>query len=73
MTWLRDLPWTLVVVGCLTVGLSPFAPPHIVEKLRMLMAGTLTRPIDWFDLLLHGAPWVLLGMKAAVSVLAPRR
>jgi hypothetical protein len=73
MTWLRNLPWTLVVFGCLTVGLSPFAPPHIVEKLRMLMAGTLTRPIDWFDLLLHGAPWVLLGMKAAVSVLAPRR
>jgi hypothetical protein len=73
MTWLRNLPWPLVVLGCLTLGLTPFAPPHVVEKLGMLLHGTLTRPLDWFDLLLHGAPWVLLGMKAAMSWLAPRR
>lgn len=29
----------------------------------MLAAGTLVRPIDWFDLLLHGVPVVLLTLK----------
>jgi hypothetical protein len=29
----------------------------------MLAAGDLTRPIDIFDLLLHGTPWVLLLIK----------
>jgi hypothetical protein len=31
----------------------------------MLAAGTLSRPIDVFDLLYHGAPWVLLALKLA--------
>ena len=29
----------------------------------MLIAGELIRPIDWFDLFAHGAPWVLLLLK----------
>jgi hypothetical protein len=33
------------------------------EKLKMLAAGTLSRPIDIFDLLYHGAPWLLLALK----------
>ena len=66
--WLIDLPWPAVIFGCLTLGLAPFAPPHIVEKLQMLFRGTLVKPLDWFDLLLHAAPWVLLLAKAAVSV-----
>ena len=65
-----QLPWSLLVVLALTLGLAPFRPPHIVEKLQMLFRGTLVRPIDWFDLLLHAAPWLLLLLKAAVS---PRR
>jgi hypothetical protein len=36
---------------------------HLWEKLKMLFAGALTRPIDIFDLFLHGAPVVLLGWK----------
>jgi hypothetical protein len=48
----------------LILGLSPFVPePHIWEKLKMLAAGTLTKPIDIFDFLMHGAPWVLLAAK----------
>jgi hypothetical protein len=34
-----------------------------VEKLAMLFNGTLSKPIDIFDLLLHGTPWVLLAIK----------
>mgnify|MGYP000585578667 CR=1 FL=1 len=45
-------------------GLAPFAPePHVWEKLKMLAAGTLHKPIDIFDLVLHGTPWVLLMLK----------
>ena len=55
------LPLSLLLVAALTLGLAPFFPePHLVEKLRLLVAGTLQRPLDRFDLLLHSAPWVLL-------------
>lgn len=68
LSWLAQLPWSLVIVACLTLGLAPFAPPHIVEKLGMLFSGRLVRPIDWFDLFLHGAPWIVLLVKAGLSV-----
>jgi hypothetical protein len=58
--------YPVLVVLCLTLGLAPFLPqPHLLEKLRMLFAGTLARPVDIFDLLLHAAPWLLLAAKAA--------
>lgn len=61
MRWLDRIPGWILVVTCLTLGLAPFLPePHVVEKLRMLFAGELHRPIDIFDLVLHGAPWLLL-------------
>ncbi|MDY6857815.1 MAG: RND transporter [Pseudomonadota bacterium] len=49
-----------------TLGLAPFAPePHVWEKLKLLAAGGLTRPVDMFDLALHGAPWLLVVAKLA--------
>ena len=63
MSFLDKIPWGIVIIACLTLGLAPFAPPHIVEKLGMLFRGTLRRPIDWFDLFFHGVPWILLLMK----------
>lgn len=60
---LHKLPWGIVIVLCLTLGLAPFFPPHVWEKLQMLFSGTLVRPIDWFDLFLHGAPWIMLVLK----------
>jgi hypothetical protein len=45
---------------------APFVPePHLVEKLRMLSAGTLTRAIDIFDVFWHLLPAALLGMRLA--------
>jgi len=50
----------------LLLGLAPFVPePHVLEKLRMLMAGELSKPMDIFDLVMHGAPWVLVLAKLA--------
>jgi hypothetical protein len=61
MRWLDNLPLIPLVIAALLLGLAPFAPqPHLVEKLRMLIDGTLSRPIDIFDLLLHGTLPVLL-------------
>ena len=67
-TWIDSLDWILVVVICLTWGLAPFAPPHIFEKLQMLVNGKLVKPLDWFDLLAHGAPWILLIVKAGLTL-----
>jgi len=64
MQWLDRIPLSVLVIASLTLGLAPFVPePHLWEKLKMLANGTLTRPLDIFDLLLHAAPWVLLGLK----------
>jgi hypothetical protein len=64
MAWLDRIPLWILVVVALTLGLAPFVPePHVWEKLGMLADGTLRRPIDIFDLLYHGAPWVLLALK----------
>jgi len=64
MKLVDKLPLHIVVVMCLTLGLAPFLPePHVWEKLKMLADGTLAKPIDVFDLLMHGTPWVLLVIK----------
>ncbi|MCB2182691.1 MAG: RND transporter [Desulfobulbaceae bacterium] len=61
---LADIPWAVLLIACLTIGLAPFHPPHIWEKLQMLFKGELVRPLDWFDFFLHGTPWFLLIAKA---------
>lgn len=64
LNWIDRQPLALLIIASLTLGLAPFVPePHLFEKLRMLTAGELSRPIDIFDLLMHGAPWLLLLLK----------
>jgi hypothetical protein len=66
--FLAKIPWKVLVIACLTLGLAPFSPPHIWEKLQMLSEGRLIRPIDWFDLFFHAAPWLLLVLKGVYSL-----
>jgi hypothetical protein len=66
--YISKLPWGLLILACLTLGLAPFNPPHIWEKLQMLARGQLVRPIDWFDLVLHATPWGLLVLKGIASL-----
>jgi hypothetical protein len=64
MAILDQIPISLIVLACLTLGLAPFFPePHIWEKLKMLAAGDLVKPVDVFDLLMHAAPFAVLGLK----------
>ncbi len=66
--WISGLDWFIIIVLCLTLGLAPFNPPHIIEKIGMLLKGTLHRPLDWFDFILHGTPWVILMLKILISI-----
>ncbi|MCW9088684.1 MAG: RND transporter [Gammaproteobacteria bacterium] len=64
MKWLDKIPLGALVIAALLLGLAPFTPePHLWEKLKMLADGTLIRPIDIFDLLMHATPAVLLAIK----------
>jgi len=57
----HHLPWTFLLPAAILLSLAPFRPePHLVEKLRMLASGVLTRPVDIFDLFLHGTPLLLV-------------
>jgi hypothetical protein len=64
----------ILVLVCLTLGLAPFIPePHLWEKLKMLASGELTKPLDIFDFLLHGTPWVLLAIKLVLLTTSKRK
>jgi len=55
------LTYRTLILLAIFFALAPFYPePHLVEKLRMLANGTLTRPIDIFDLFWHSWPIFLL-------------
>ena len=64
LRWLDRIPLLPLAVAALLLGLAPFTPePHLVEKLRMLAGGVLTRPIDILDLALHASLPLLLGIR----------
>ena len=61
--------YNFLIPAAVLMGLAPFAPePHLFEKLRMLFSGDLSRPIDIFDLFLHGTLPTLLALKVGRDV-----
>ncbi len=54
--------WRIIILLCLTLGLAPFFPePHILGKIKWLAGGAVGMgPKDYFDVVLHGFPFVLL-------------
>ncbi len=64
MAFIDKISLPLIVLACATLGLAPFFPlPHVWEKLRMLIAGELGKPVDIFDMLMHAAPFMVLVLK----------
>ena len=56
-TILDKIPYSILIVAAVFMILAPFRPmPHVLEKLIMLKNGTLTKPIDIFDLFNHLVP-----------------
>lgn len=61
MAWLDNIPLILVILVAAWMAVAPMVPePHLIEKLRLLSQGTLTKPLDIFDLCMHSTPTVLL-------------
>lgn len=71
MNWLDRIPYSMLVPLAVFLALAPFAPePHLWQKLKMLADGALVKPIDIFDLFLHGTPLLLLLLKLLRSQLS---
>ena len=61
---LDNIPFALLLVLSVVLGLAPFKPePHLIEKIRMLLHAQLVKPMDIFDLFLHGTAPLLLMVK----------
>ena len=64
MKFLSAIPYVVLIPLAVLMALAPFgSTPHLIEKSRMLFAGTLQRPLDWFDLVLHALPLALLAAR----------
>ena len=64
MNWLDRFPLAILIALAAWMAVAPISPePHLLEKLRMLSQGTLTNPLDIFDLLLHSTPIVVLALR----------
>jgi len=64
MTFLDRIPTSVLLILAIMMAGAPFVPePHLVEKARMLANGTLSRPIDIFDVFWHLFPAILLALK----------
>ncbi len=63
-TVLDKISYRVIIPLAVLMLLAPFRPmPHVLEKLNMLMNGTLSRPVDIFDLLFHLIPALLVLLK----------
>lgn len=65
MHWIDRIPLghlllIAVMLALMPAILPPHPEPHLVEKIKMLLDGTLQKPLDIFDLFLHGTPLALL-------------
>jgi len=68
MNWINKIPTGLLAMAALLMLFAPVTPePHLVQKFNMLMAGSLTKPIDIFDVFWHLLPATLLVIKLVRS------
>jgi hypothetical protein len=64
MRWIDRIPMLWLVGIAVYLAGAPFVPePHLVEKWRMLLQGSLSKPIDIFDFFLHTMPMVVLAIR----------
>jgi len=63
ISWIHYPPLMMLIVAAVFLGSMPVQPePHLFQKFNMLMAGTLVKPVDIFDLFWHSWPiiWIAL-------------
>lgn len=72
LSFVDRTPTVAFVLLAAVLGFAPFYPePHVWEKLKMLAAGTLRKPIDIFDLFWHVWPFGLLLLKLLRNTSVP--
>jgi len=61
---------SMLVLMSLGLGLAPFVPePHLFGKVRWILGGGVgMQAIDYFDLLMHGAPVILLSIALVLKL-----
>ncbi len=59
----------------ITLGLAPFIPePHLWGKLKWVFGGANGMGLsDWFDVFLHGTPWLFLIASLLFRIFDTRR
>jgi len=73
MRWIDRIPLLPLGIVAVFLGIAPLHPePHLVEKFRMLLNGTLSRPIDIFDLFMHGTPVLLFVLRVYREITVKR-
>ncbi len=68
--WFDSISIYMLLIPAVFLGIAPLVPePHLIEKLRMLSEGMLSRPIDILDLLMHSIFIILVLIKLIRMVL----
>ncbi|MBD80055.1 MAG: hypothetical protein CL840_14175 [Crocinitomicaceae bacterium] len=64
--------WKFWGLASLTLGLAPFFPePHIWGKVKWIAGGAVgMSAMDWFDVVLHGTPWLMLVVALIKNVIS---
>jgi SPX domain protein involved in polyphosphate accumulation len=63
--WLDKISIWYILIFAILFGLAPFqSEPHLWQKIRMLIDGSLSKPIDIFDLFMHGLPALFFIVKS---------
>jgi hypothetical protein len=64
LAFLDTIPYSILILIAILMLLAPFKPmPHVLEKMIMLKNGTLSKPLDIFDLIFHLIPTIILLLK----------
>ena len=57
------------IISTLTLGLAPFGSPHLFGKIKWVLGGAKgMKGMDWFDLFLHGSPFIYLSAVTIIFV-----
>ncbi len=58
------IPYPLIIIAAIFMSIAPMSgEPHLLEKIKMLLSLSLSKPIDMFDLVLHSTPNIILILK----------
>ena len=70
---LDKISYKIIIPLAILMLLAPFRPrPHALEKMNMLLNGTLNKPVDIFDLFFHLLPTFVLLLKVIRSIRSNR-